>query len=427
MEGLFAALSGWRTVANHLEQLPEQEGGQESEIVLGKLPPELQPAPGQGAPPIWATQPQRLRRLCMAAVRGLTAVPAPTPSLRLLADRTAKALLGISDALSGLALLVDDKMPSGPQGRSSARLHVPDWLPAFVNAGRALLTIGSVELFWIVTAWPSGGPSVIFATIAMTMFSTMGDKAFGVTITALLASAAGATLAVLIKFLVLPGVATFFGFCLAIGLVLIPTGIFISQPVIYLGMTLFFTILLTPANEMTYDLQQTLNTALAISGGLLAAAVWFRLLPPVSPATRTRRLLSLTLRDLRRLAIGRIPRAADWESHIYGRLSVLPEAALPVQRAQLVAALSVGTEIIRLRHIADRFDIGADLDRAFEAVAHGDSALAAEGLSRADRDLAAMRDSRPGRSVRLRARGSILAITEALNQYRAYFDAGTAP
>ena len=123
----------------------------------------------------------------------------------------------------------------------------------------------------------------------MTMFGTMGDKAFGVTITALLASAVGAALAVLIKFLVLPGVETFPGFCLAIGLVLIPAGIFISQPVIYLGMTLFFTILLTPANEMTYDLQQTLNTALAISGGLLAAAVWFRLLPPGSPATRRRR------------------------------------------------------------------------------------------------------------------------------------------
>ena len=426
MEGLFAALSGWRTVANHLEHLPEQEGTRQSEIILGKLPPELRSEPGERPPVIWTAQPLSFRRLCMTAVHDLTVLPAQTPSLRLLADRTADALLGISDALNGLALLVDDSVPQGLRGRSSGRLHVADWLPAFVNSGRAFLTVGSLILVWVVTAWPSGAPSIIFATIAMTMFGTMGDKAFGVTITALLASAVGAALAVAIKFAVLPGIETFLGFCLAMGIVLIPTGIFVSQPMIYLGMTLFFTILVQPANEMNYNLQQTLNTALAISAGLLAAAIWFRLLPPVSPATRTRRLLSLTLRDLRRLTIGRTPRAADWENHIYGRLSVLPEVAQPMQRAQLVAALSVGTEIIRLRRIADRFNLGAALDKAFEAVASGDSALAAERLSGVDRDLAAIPDRRPGSVVRLRARGSILAITEAFKQYSTYFDAERA-
>lgn len=153
----------------------------------------------------------------------------------------------------------------------------------------------------------------------------------------------------------------------------------------------------------------------------------FRLMPPLSPAFRTRRLLALTLRDLRRLARGSIPRTADdWEGHLYSRLSVLAEEAEPVQRAQLVAALSVGTEIIRLRHLADRFDLGADLDRALEAVARGNSALAIERLAGVDPILAALPRAGPGRSVRLRARGSILAISEALAQYPSYFDAETA-
>jgi uncharacterized membrane protein YccC len=50
VEGLFAALSGWRTVANHLEQLPGEAGRQQSEIILRNLPQELRSAPGQADP-----------------------------------------------------------------------------------------------------------------------------------------------------------------------------------------------------------------------------------------------------------------------------------------------------------------------------------------------------------------------------------------
>ena len=76
-------------------------------------------------------------------MRALIALPAGTPSLRLLADQTAKVLAGISDALNGLALLVADSGSSPvPRGRGF-RLRVPDWLPALVNAGRAFVTIGA--------------------------------------------------------------------------------------------------------------------------------------------------------------------------------------------------------------------------------------------------------------------------------------------
>jgi len=39
----------------------------------------------------------------------------------------------------------------------------------------------------------------------------------------------------------------------------------------------------------------------------------------------------------------------------------LPDGAEPLQRSQLVAALSVGTEIIQLRRIARRLGLGSDL------------------------------------------------------------------
>jgi hypothetical protein len=100
-------------------------------------------------------------------------------------------------------------------------------------------------------------------------------------------------------------------------------------------------------------------------------------LPQLSPAFRTRRLLALTLRDLRRLATGPIPRApGDWEGRICGRLAALPDAAEPLQRSQLMAALAVGSEIIQLRHIATRLGLGSDLDAALEALARGNRAIA---------------------------------------------------
>jgi uncharacterized membrane protein YccC len=161
---------------------------------------------------------------------------------------------------------------------------------------------------------------------------------------------------------------------------------------------------------------------LAIVAGVGAAALSFRLVPPLSPAFRTRRLLALTLRDLRRLAVGPIPRTPDdWQSRMYGRLAVLPDAAEPLQRSQLVAALSVGNEIIQLRNIARRLDLGPELDAALEALARGDSAIATARLARFDDALA----GRPGATA-LRARGSILAMSEALTQHAAYFDAGAS-
>jgi hypothetical protein len=141
-----------------------------------------------------------------------------------------------------------------------------------------------------------------------------------------------------------------------------------------------------------------------------------------SPAFRTRRLLALTLRDLRRLATGPIPQApGDWEGRIYGRLAALPDATEPLQRSQFLAALSVGNGIIQLRHIASRLGLGSNLDAALEAFAQGNSAIATAQLARLDERLASL----PGGSeVALQARGSILAISEALIEHASYFDAG---
>jgi hypothetical protein len=121
---------------------------------------------------------------------------------------------------------------------------------------------------------------------------------------------------------------------------------------------------------------------------------------------------------------GHILRAIKWKSRIYSCLAALPEETEPLQRAQLLAALSVGTEIIRLRQVARRFELHAELDAALDALARGDCAVATELFARCDKRLVGFTGTRSGARVSLRARSSILAMLEALAQHRAYFDSG---
>jgi uncharacterized membrane protein YccC len=424
--GLFAALSGWRMVAVHLERLTSNQGRREADIVFGNMPQELRSVPTEGQAKSWAIDPSSARRACAAAARALTALPNPTPSLRLLADQTARALIGIRRALDGMLLLADPARSIPVSG--STRLHVPDLLPSLLDGARVFVTIGVVELFWIVTEWPNGPQALVFATIGVILFAQRADQAYATLMSFMVGTGLTAAFAAIVEFAILPNVTTFAGFSLAIGLVLVPGGALMAQPwqtVIFVAMTANFIPLLAPANQMSYNPQQFYNAALAIVAGAGVAALAFRLLPPLSPALRSRRLLALTLRDLRRLTTGPIPRTANaWEGLVYSRLSALPEHAEPLQRAQLVAALSVGNEIIRLRRVAHRFDQDVELDAALDAVAKGNSSAAAERLACLDQRLAALPNTRPGARARLRARSSILAMSEALAQHAAFFDSG---
>jgi uncharacterized membrane protein YccC len=425
VDGLFAAQASWRTAAVLLARLPDDEARQEADAVLRRIPQELRSAE-YGVPAGWIADPVRPRRAFETAARTLTTLPASTPSLRLLANHTATVLDGISDALNGLALLVAAPVSPVPR-RRGFRLRVPDWLPSLVNAGRAFVAIGIAELFWIMTEWPNGAFAIVFAAVGVLLFAPRADQAYATAKGFVVGNALATVFTAIIAFAVLPGLETFEAFSLAIGLYLVPAGALMArwQTGMFLAMAVNFVPLLAPANQMSYDTMQFYNGALAIVAGSGAAALSFRLLPPLSPAFRTRRLLALTLRDLRHLATGPIPRApGDWEGNMYGRLGALPDAAEPLQRSQLVTALSVGNGIIQLRRIAPRLVLGSDLDPALEALARGNSAIATARLTRLDDRLASLPGAGSEASLALQARGNILEIAEALIEHASYFDAG---
>jgi uncharacterized membrane protein YccC len=430
MFGLFGALDGWRGVAAHLGRLPEATRRKGARIILRSLPAELRSIPEVGSPVLLIADPLTLHRVCAEAVRTLIALPADTPSLRLLADETAKLLGGMLHVLDGLALLVDAPQHPSP-GARGFRLTEPDWLPALINAARAFLAISAVELFWVATAWPNGGSAIVFVAVLVLLLSPKGDLAYGGSLAFALGTAGAVVCAAVIKFAVLPALQTFPAFCAALGLFLLPGGFAMAvsrQPTVIAILTaMAFNVipLVAPTNEMNYDTAQYYNSALAIVVGCGVAPLAFWLLPPLSPALRVRRLLALTSRDLRRLAIAPVLPAPDyWESRIYSRLTALPDQATPLQRAQLIAALSVGAEIIGLRQMATHLGTTAELDAALNDIALGHSAKAIVKLRQLDDRLASTRETGTEATMALRGRGRVLIISEAIAEHGHYFDAG---
>ena len=343
VDGLFAALSGWRAIANHLVRLPGDQAKASANMVLDCIPQELLTLLEQADPVRLTADPTRLCGYCETAVRLLIAFRAETPSLRLLADKAADALMGVSNELNGVALLVADPARPVPRRRGVFHFRLSDWLPALISAGRAFVTIGAVTLFWIVTVWPSGAVVMIWAATAVILFAPQAEQAYNTALSYTAGYVVAALFAAIIAFAVLPNLETFAGFATALGLYLVPAAALSAQPWqkgTFTAMTVWFMPLLEPTNPMSYGTVQFYNTTLAFVAGVVTAGLSFRLIPPPSPELRTRRLLALTLRDLHRLALER--KFRDWEGHIHGRLAAMPAEATPLQHAPGVGGPVVG-------------------------------------------------------------------------------------
>ncbi|HEX5957742.1 MAG TPA: FUSC family protein [Hyphomicrobiaceae bacterium] len=428
--GLFKAIDGWRCVATRLEQLPPDTARQEVEPILHSLPPEFRQGPQLGAPSHWTDDPQRLQRTCNESIRTLLALPADTPSLRLLADQTARLLAGMMEVLAGLALLVN--APGRPHQRYRGfRLSVPDLLPALVSAARAFLAIAAVELLWAVTAWPNGAIALLFTGVLVLLFSPRGDTAYATAMVFTAGTIVGIVVTAAIKFALLPMFETFAALCAALGLYLVPVGFgtaYFRLPAMLALLTavgISFVPLLQPSNPMTYDTLQFYNTALALFAGSAAATLAFALLPPPSPELRTRRLLRFALRDVRRCAVSRrVPDVDAWERRTYGRLAALPDQTELQDLSRLLGTLTVGSIVIHLRRLTSVLPLRPELDAALAALAQGNTAIARQWLARLDARLAGPGDAGRQGTRTMRARAGILALSEALAVHASYLDSG---
>jgi uncharacterized membrane protein YccC len=358
-------------------------------------------------------------------VRSLTRFNAETPSQRLLADSAAQGMLGMARALNGLTGVVDpgDMFPIS----GTARLHVPDWLPPSINALRAFLAIGVISLFWIASAWPNGALAITFCAIIVVLLPLQGDVAYSASMTFLKGCVLGSGVAAVLVFAILPRATTFPSLCLALGLALVPLGFMLARaksPLFFFAASVNFLPMLSINNTISFDASQFWNTASSILVGIAVGALAMRILPPLSPAIRTSRLLTLTLADLRRLAkrASSRRREDDWEGRGVARLLAMPDQADPVERAELVAASAVGNHIVRLRRVAPRFVPGAAVDTALQALAEGRSGEAIERLKDIDRQLAALPRAKSGSRAVLGLRAGLLMVCGQLDSYPAYYN-----
>jgi uncharacterized membrane protein YccC len=426
VEGLLAGLASWRAAARLLFRLQPEVAQRDAEAMLRAIPQELRSAAEQDYTAQWGGEAIPLRRSCQAGMRSVLALRPQTPTQRVLADLTARVLGGMSDSFAGLILAAEGRAGT-VRTRRRFRLRVPDWLPSLINAGRAFVAISTVEVFWVVSAWPSGAAAITWTAIAVVLFAPRADQAYDTVVSFTAGTIFAALFAAIVLFVLLPGVSTFVGLSLVMGLYLIPVGALAAQSwqaAIFSPMAANFVPLVAPANVMSYDGAKFSNGALAIIVGTACAAISFRLLPPLSPAFHTHRLLALSLRDLRRLAAGaRWQKRDDWEDRMYGRVEALPDTAEPLQRAQLTAALAAGTEILRLRRLMHRLELSSRIDEPLRALAIGDPVLSTAWLARIDADLASQAAGTMNRTL-LRARGSILVLSDLITQHAAYFGAG---
>jgi uncharacterized membrane protein YccC len=421
VSGLLEAITAWRRAAFEIALSGNAAAGREAHAIHDELPRNRLSPDASGS----AKEPAELREACCRAARSLTRSNAETPSERLLADSAAQGMLGMARALNGLAGVVDpsDMIPV----KGMARLHVPDWLPPTISALRALLAIGAISLFWIASAWPNGASAITFCAVITVLLPLQGDLAYSQSMAFLKGCVLAVGVAAVLVFAILPRATSFPSLCLALGLVLAPFGFMLARsktPLFFFAASVNFLPMLSITNGITYDASQFWNSASGILSGIAVGVVAIVIVPPLSPAIRTSRLIALTLADLRRLAKRAPPRRRedDWESRGVARLLALPEQAEPVERGALAAAVSVGKEIVRLRQVAPRFVPAAAVDAALQALAEGRSGEAIDRLKDIDRLIAALPSAEAASRIRLRLRAGILAISAQLSEYAPYFD-----
>ncbi len=354
LTGLFVGLSCWRGLEQHVRRLPEPQ--RKSLDDLRRLLDRR--LPGAGTPAQWRQ-----------AGRELLATPDAGVSQRLLLDRLGYALLALARVHDEIVLL-RDPLHSAP-GDLQRSIQVSDPLAAAVNALRAVLVVGAAELAWVLSGWSSGPVFVTFAMVVVMLYVLRDETAFsGAAI-----MAGGCALALLaaciLKFAMLPlaqaaGLDGFGAFSVIVGGMIL--GFAAAAAALRQGTTVAavafatmanFMPLFSPTNAQTYDYAGFLNTAIAIMAGASMGAAGYRWLPPLSPGLRARRLIAGTRRDLRRLVAGWRLDEQAWARRLHLRLVQLPKQATLQEHAQVLAALSVGTELLRCRALRDAAGVSA--------------------------------------------------------------------
>ncbi len=416
MQALFVALSGWRGIGNHLGKTARSS---EARCVPVLLPPLARLAESD-----WLAQPEEIRALCRSESRRLREKVTADLSSRLLIEgvgRVLEALETVADAL-----LATTRAGEGTHAQIRGRPYVADHLPAVLNGLRTVLALAASELIWIATSWPNGPTMITFTAVSLLLVARQPDAAayswaaeFG------LGCFMGGIFAAILDLAILPVVhGGPLVLSLTLSLVLLPLAALSAgswHKVLFISAATNVMPILALENESVYDAVRVLDSAVAVSAGVVIAVISVRLLPPLTPRWRIERSLRFTLRDLRELAGGRREFTQDaWRCLVSARLAALPKEASLEQEAELLATLSVGEAAIALLSAQATHPGRALLDHAFASLAEAQVSEARESLARFSAQASFRSDA--GAEIDLAVQATLIA--EALDRHERFFSSG---
>jgi uncharacterized membrane protein YccC len=408
-DALFVALSDWRGLGDHVGTA-SHPGAESSSTVL--------PYFARLADRDWVTEPEEARALCEEGSRLVRGLHAVDLSSRLRVDRVYQVFRALQSA--AIALVVLTRPSDKPYKGKAAPIYVPDYLPGIVSALRIVIAIGSAELFWIATAWPDGPTMITFTAIPVIQYARQAHAAYSSSLDFAAGCIISGLLATTLMLLVLPSMhGDFVELSVVLSLMFVPLAALAARARHRLIFVAAFTFLLPIAaieNETTYNATRLLNTALAVTGGAAVGVMFFRLIPPLTPQYRARRLLGLSLRDLRELARGhRCVSKEAWLGLLTARLAALPEQATEEQAAELLVTLSVGDAAIALLALRGAED--KPLRRALAYVSDAKVAEAHEAFVRFASEQSPTREGSRGADAAVEA----TLIADALQRHPRFF------
>jgi uncharacterized membrane protein YccC len=336
------------------------------------------------------------RQLARLVPENDSASAADVISARLVIDRIDDLLEHLSDALEDWRDIVEERWRQEP--RRVLNFH-RDVRAAWINGLRAFVAIILTGAFWIGSAWPHGPSALVFVAIMLSLFSTF-PRPDRVGWAFFYASVPAAILGIICKFLILPAASGFDYLFTASGLFLIPLGLVMSNPkttAAAVAFSLIFLNLAGPANVMTYDLADSINSALAIEIGVLAGTLAYTLIFPPDPHA-ARVYVTYRIRLGLGLLASRvpIPNYSHWETRMYDRVNRLhdPENLSGTHTDEWfesgLGALTLGNEILRLRHLLEEEKLPPGVEANLGRVVHG----LAKILSEPDAAYAAVQSGR---------------------------------
>jgi len=210
------------------------------------------------------------------------------------------------------------------QSATGRSLHRDHGLALRSGLGAAVAVFG-VCVFWIATAWPSGGIAALIVGVGCALFGTLPNPAFGIR-RFLYGALVGIAAATAYGFVIFPRVTDFVMLTAVLAPLLLLFGSIQARPLLAsfgLGGVVGFLNSVGIASTYQGDFTTFVNGAIALLAGTFAADFVIGIFHAVGAEVAFARLFRAGFRDIAARAEGRAPNMRRWGSRMVDRIALI--------------------------------------------------------------------------------------------------------